>query len=295
MNCLLGNAVSKLTCPERSMPRTGQPAIRHVAAVQRAVAVLDALAGVIGDPDGGGPTGPSPAELGTNEIARRTGINPSTVSRLLATLADAGLVDHVAGTGRYRLGLRLLQLGNAVLARMDLREIARPHLVALANATGETVTLSTPGEREAVTVDFVQSPSFIQSVAQVGRPSAAHATAVGKVFLAHGGRLPDGDLPAFTARTIVDRAALEAEVERARRQGFATAAGEREQELHAVAAPILDARGELVAILGVQGPASRFDAGRMRAAVEPLLEHAIAVSEALGHDTTAPPTTEETP
>ena len=150
------------------MPRTGQPAIRHVAAVQRAVAVLDSLA------DGA-------PELGTNEIARRTGINASTVSRLLATLAEAGLVEHVADSGRYRLGLRLLHLGNAVLARLDLREIARPHLTELAHVTGESVTLSAPGEHEAVTVDFVQSAASIQSVARVGRPSVAHATAVGKV------------------------------------------------------------------------------------------------------------------
>jgi IclR family acetate operon transcriptional repressor len=267
------------------MPRTGQPAIRHVAAVQRAVAVLDALAGVIGDPDGGGGGATSaPAELGTNEIARRTGINASTVSRLLATLADAGLVEHVAGTGRYRLGLRLLQLGNAVLARMDLREIARPHLVALAEATGETVTLSTPGEKEAVTVDYVQSPSFVQSVAQVGRPSAAHATAVGKVFLAHGGELPAGELPAFTERTITERELLAAEVARVRGQGHAMAVGEREEALNAIAAPVLDATGELAAVLGVQGPSSRFDEARMRSALVPLLEHAAAVSSALGYE-----------
>jgi IclR family acetate operon transcriptional repressor len=282
MYCLLGNGVSKLTLPERTMPRTGQPAIRHVAAVQRAVAVLDALA------DG-------TAELGTNEIARRTGINASTVSRLLATLADAGLVEHVAGTGRYRLGMRLLQLGNAVLARIDLREVARPHLAALVEATGETATLSAPGEHEAVTVDFVQSASFVQSVAQVGRPSAAHATAVGKVFLAHGGRLRDGELEAFTARTITNRAHLAAELERVRVRGYAQAVGEREEALNAIAAPVLDVRGALAAILGVQGPSSRFDEARMRAALEPLLEHSTTVSAALGHHPHAPHATEETP
>ena len=88
---------------DRTMARTGRPATRHVAAVERAVAVLDALA-----EDG--------SELGTNELARRTGLHPSTVSRLLSTLAEAGLVEHVEDTGRYRLGIRLLQLGNAVLA-----------------------------------------------------------------------------------------------------------------------------------------------------------------------------------
>jgi IclR family acetate operon transcriptional repressor len=260
------------------MPRTGQPAIRHVAAVQRAVAVLDALA--VSDPDGGETAG---VELGTNEIARRTGINASTVSRLLATLAEAGLVEHVAGTGRYRLGIRLLQLGNAVLARLDMREIARPQLAALTEATGETSTLSAPGEREAITVDYVQSPSYIRGVAQIGRPSVAHATAVGKVFLAWGGRPPEGHLASFTPRTITDRERLGAEVARVRVQGYARALGEREEELNAVAAPVFDSGGDLVAIVGVQGPSTRFDETAMGVALPFLLRAAASVSSALGH------------
>ena len=125
------------------MVRTGEPAARHVAAVERALTVLDTLA--------------EGEELGTNELARRTRINASTVSRLLATLAARGFVEHVPETGRYRLGLRLLQLGNAVLSRLDLRRVARPQLEALAAETGETATLSAPGGRDAITVDFVQS------------------------------------------------------------------------------------------------------------------------------------------
>src|SRR5688572_21535343 len=154
------------------MARTGQPSARRVAAVERAVALLDALAA-------GG-------ERGTNELARSTGLSASTVSRLLATLAAGGLVEHVPATGRYRLGLRLLELGGAALAGTDLREIARPHLQALARATGETATLSAPAEGQAVTVDFVQSAASVQSVARLGRPSIAHATATGKVLLAFG-------------------------------------------------------------------------------------------------------------
>jgi len=252
------------------MPRTGQPAIRHVAAVQRAFAVLDTLA------DGD-------AELGTNEIARRTGINPSTVSRLLATLAAGGLVEHVAETGRYRLGLRLLQLGNLVLGRLDLREVARPHLHTLVEETGETATLSAPGEHDAVTVDFVQSASSIVSVARLGRPSVGHATATGKIMLAFGAaQLPPRALRVYTAHTVTDRQALRAELERVRDQGWARAVGEREEDLNALAAPVFTGRGDLAAIIGVQGPAARFDEQAMEAARAPLLQHAAAVSAAIG-------------
>ncbi len=252
------------------MPRTGQPAERHVAAVERAVAVLDALS------DG------SP-ELGTNEIARRTGINASTVSRLLATLANARLVEHVPATGRYRLGPRLLQLGNLVLGRLDLRDVARPHLQELVRATGMTATLSAPGEHDAVTVDFVQSDATVQSVARVGRPSIGHATAAGKVLLAFGDAgLPSGALKAYTRRTVTDRSRLEAEVARVARQGYAEAAGERELDLNAIAAPVYDADGELTGIVGLQGPASRFGRDAMRTAVEPLLAATQAISVGLG-------------
>jgi IclR family acetate operon transcriptional repressor len=132
-------------------------------------------------------------------------------------------------------------------------------------------------------VDFVQSASSVQSVARLGRPSIAHATATGKVALAFGGiALPPGRLERFTARTKVERAELETEVEQVRGQGWARAVGEREDELNALAAPVRGSRGELAAILGVQGPASRFGEQAMAGALKPLLAGARAVSDALG-------------
>ena len=250
------------------MARTGQPATRQVASVQRAVAILGELAD-------------ARAELGTNEIARRTGINVSTISRILATLVSGGLVEHVAATGRYRLGLGVVRLANAVHGRLDIASLARPHLAELASRTKETATLSVPGEHEAITLDFVQSPLSVRSVAEIGRPSAAHATAVGKVFLAHGGTPPGAPLPAYTGRTIVDPAVLEVELARARERGWAEAVGEREEDLNAIAAPVLSPAGTLAAILGVQGPAARFDPRAMRSAAELLLERAALISSAL--------------
>lgn len=250
------------------MPPAPRQAARRVAAVSRALAVLDALAA-------GG-------ELGTNELARRTGINASTVSRLLATLAGAGYVDR-AENGRYRLGIRLVQLGSTVLDRLDLREVARPELERLVEAVGETATLSVAGGHEAITVDFVQSPSSVQGVAQLGRPSVAHATATGKVLLAFGGiGLPPGALRRYTARTIGDTRALAREIDRVRVRGWADAVREREDDLAAIAAPVRGSRGELAAIIGVQGPVARLDTKARAAALEQLLAATVALSSRLG-------------
>ncbi len=242
---------------------------RPLATVERAVAVLHTLAG-------------SSVDLGNNEIARRTGVNPSTVSRLLATLAADELVRRVPDSGRFRLGPRLVELGYAALARVDLRQLARPHLTALTEATGETSTLSVPGEHATITVDFVQSPSSVRSVAEVGRPSVTHATATGKVFLAHAGQSPAGLLPSYTPRTITDGEELAAEVARSRRRGWAQSVCEREDDLNAIAAPVLDSTGALMAVLGLQGPAARFGPRAMRAAAEQLVAHAAQLSSANG-------------
>jgi DNA-binding IclR family transcriptional regulator len=251
------------------MARTRQPSTRRIGAAERAITVLDILA------DGG--------ELGTNEIARRSGMTPSTVSRQLGTLAAAELVERIPANGRYRLGIRLVQLANAVLSRLDVREVARPHLVSLVDATGETATLSVPGEGAAITVDFVSGAHQIQPVSRLGRPSIAHATSAGKVMLAFAPReLPEGPLRAYTPRTITDSDALADELDQVRERGYATATGEREPGLSAIAAPIRSARDELEGIVALQGPSARFDEASVDAAVPLLLERAEAISRELG-------------
>jgi DNA-binding IclR family transcriptional regulator len=243
---------------------------RPVAAVERAIALMDALA------DGSGPRG-------VNELARALGAHASTVSRLLGTLAEAGLVERDAASGRYRLGLRVAHWGSAAVAGRDLRELARPLLAELAELTGETSTLSLAAGTEALTADYVSSSQTVLSQARVGRASVGHATAVGKVLLAF---RPDAlaalpaTLAAFTDRTIVDRAALERALVPVREQGYAEASEEREPGLHAIAVPVLDGRGELAAVLGLQGP-DRFDAAARARALEPLRERAARLGATL--------------
>jgi len=238
---------------------------RPVGSVARALALLDALA-----------EGPA----GVNALARRIGVNPSSASRLLATLERGGLVEREPG-GPYRLGLRLVALADRVLARLDVRDLARPQLHALVGETGETATLSVPGGDDAVTVDFVPGGSSVVSMARLGRPSIGHATAAGKVLLAFTGRAP-ATLDAHTDRTITDPEVLTAELATVRAQGWAEAEREREPDLNALAAPVIGRDGALVAILGLQGPAARLTAERRRAVLPHLLAAAAAVSRSLG-------------
>ena len=252
-------------------PDTG--ARRPVGSVTRAIGLLDALAG-------------SEGGLGVNELARRIGVNASTASRLLATLQEGGLVSRVDG-GPYRLGLRLVTLSDRVLAQLDVRSLARPLLTALVAQTGETATLSLPGDGDAITVDFVPSPSSVVSMARVGRPSVSHATAAGKVMLAFARADPPpasalGPLRPYTERTITDPAALASELATVRERGWAEAVGEREPDLAALAAPVADRDGRLAAILGLQGPTARLPVATRRTLRAPLLAAAAALSRALG-------------
>jgi IclR family acetate operon transcriptional repressor len=174
-------------------------------------------------------------------------------------------------------------LADRVLGQLDVRERARPWLIWLVQETGETATLSVPGGGDAITVDFVPSPSSVVSLARLGRPSVAHATAAGKAMLAFGppatGR---GELTPFTDRTITDPDALEQELDRIRSQGVAEAVGEREPDLNALAAPVFGRGGELVAILGLQGPAARLPAATRKSLRGPLLKSARELGQALG-------------
>ena len=249
----------------------------EVGSVGRALSILEALPG--------GREG-----IRASELARAVGVNPSTASRLLATLAAHRMAERTP-QGTWRLGLGVLALSDRALSGLDLRERARPWLRWLVEETGETATLSLPGAGEAITIDFVPSPRSVVSMARVGRPSAPHATATGKVMLVFGPAGAQdpigvvaglGHLERFTERTVCDPDELAQELRVTRERGLADAVGERELDLAALAAPVLGRRGELSAIVGLQGPVARLPPDR-RGELEPvLLRAATEIAAALG-------------
>ena len=190
MNCLPGNGVSKSTHGAIARPSTGQPAVRHVAAVERAFAVLDALAD--------GRRARHERDRAPHGDQREHGVAPARDARRgavrRARRRDRPLPARRCGSSSSATPCS----AGSTCASSRGRTCRRS-----SRETGETATLSAPGEHDAVTVDFVQSSSSVQSVAQLGRPSVGHATATGKVMLAFGDvELPPGPLAAYTPRTI---------------------------------------------------------------------------------------------
>lgn len=226
-------------------------------------------------------------EQGVSELGRRLNLHKSTVSRLLATLESEGLLERAPGTEKYRLGPEIVRLAGKVDQSSDIQEVARPFLVALAEVTRETANLGVMEGAEVNNVDQVSGPHLVRIGNWVGRRTPLHCVANGKVLLAFQPkdvleRLTAGPLAAFTAHTVTKPAALRAELASIRKLGYATALGEIEEGLHAIAAPICDASGAVVAALSVSGPAYRVTAERIPELGRVTQEMADQVSRRLG-------------
>jgi DNA-binding IclR family transcriptional regulator len=229
-------------------------------------------------------------ELSVTELARRLGIHKSTVSRLLATLETQGFVRQDAETSKYSLGYRVLELASFVVRRLDVRQIAHPHLVDLARRCQETVNLAIFDGAEALNVDEVLSTHGIQYVGWIGRRTPAHCSSTGKALLAFQTpetieRVLAAPLMRYTDRTSVDSNNVRRELQRVREQGYATADEEFQQGLFAVAAPIVAEDGSAVAAISVSAPRFRATASRRAVFARLVCEAAEQVAASL-----APPT-----
>ena len=225
-------------------------------------------------------------EAGVTELAAALEVHKSTAFRLVATLESHGLVEQIDGRGKYRLGVGLLRLAGATTARLDVVQEARPISRKLAADTGETVNVAVLADRSALYLDQVAGSSALQSHNWVGQHIPLHATANGKVLLIG---LDDhqlgemlGRLQAYTDTTITTRDKLRKELAQVREQGYAVAVDELEVGLAAIAAPIHNAHGDVIASMSVSGPTFRLTEERIDEIIPPLVEAAAEVSHRLG-------------
>ena len=226
--------------------------------------------------------------LGVTELGRALDVHKATASRLIATLAERGLLERDPVTEKYRLGFGLIRLAGAAMAGLDLVRTAHPILEDLAERTRETVNVGVLSGDAVVYVDQVAGTRSIVSVNWVGQRTPLHCTSNGKVLLAFmredaRDRLLAEPLPRLTPRTITDPERLRAQLTEIRARGYAQTMDELEEGLNAVAAPIRGMNGDLLAALSVSGPAFRMRGVDLPRIGRATAEAAAVVSRRLGH------------
>jgi len=230
-------------------------------------------------------------DLGVRELAERVGVPKSTVARLLKTLEDCQLAAQDPATRRYRLGPRTLILGTAYQARIDLRNVALPAMRALRDATGETVGLSVAIGAERMFIEEVASVSELRTSSELGHPYPLWSGAPGRILLASCATARRDEVlrtagdAVFQAATPPTRDGYLDLLAEVRRDGQARAFDESVPGVSAVAVPVRDVSGEVVAALSISGPSSRFDGTAMDRVLADLRTAAATVSTRLG----APP------
>jgi IclR family pca regulon transcriptional regulator len=232
-------------------------------------------------------------ELTLTEVATATGVTRATARRFLLTLADLG---YVRSDGRlFSLSPRVLELGYAYLSSLSLPEVAEPHLEALVQEVNESSSVSVLDRGDVVYVARVPTSRIMAVAISVGTRFPAYATSMGRVLLAG---MSDEDLDKYlagvaldrlTPRTVATPSGLRSEVQRVRAQGWALVDQELEEGLRAVAAPIRDRSGRIVAAINVSAHASRTSLEAMRRdLLPPLLATAARISADLPAGRSAP-------
>ena len=217
-------------------------------------------------------------------IVEQTGIPKASAHRLLRELVELSVLSLDPATRHYRGGMVLARLGAGVAIDRDLRSIARPYLVGLQEQTGHVATLGVLNDDEGIYVDKIEPDDFrIRLHSDIGKAFPLHCTAMGKVLLAHmtaddSRRLLKRQLSAFTKHTITDAKLLRQELKQIRTDGYALDREEITRGLMCVAAPILDAQGEVAGAISCTFPSYIATDQGIDREVAAVVEHAKAAS-----------------
>jgi DNA-binding IclR family transcriptional regulator len=246
-----------------------------VQVLDRALSIIDALTKVRQD-----------ASLA--ELAETVKLHKSTAHRLLSILERHRIVKRDTETGKYRLGLRLFELGTIAMDRFNIRDRVRPYLESLLEEVNETVHLCALDAGEVLYLDKIEPARSVRMASRIGHRKPVHCTAVGKAILAHLSEseqdsiLQIHGLPRITPKTITTANELKGEFKSIRERGYALDNEETEQSLRCIGAAVLDHSGRPVAAISVSAPSFRLTMEKVPVVAGPVVRAARALSEELG-------------
>jgi len=241
--------------------------------VQKALRLLE----ILGEKQ---PTRPS-------ELVQQLGLSRSNLHRLLATLREMGYVEKDFES-RYRLSFKVFTLGNSVLGRNHLSDLARPYMARLAEISQENVNLAIMYEQRVLYIDKIESPHYLKLDQPIGKSDPLHCTALGKVLLSG---LTDNELEVFlisnnlipyTKRTITDPEVLAGIIRNVRKRGYATDLEELSDGVRCIGVPIRDNTNRIIAAISISGPTVRLSKQKMEELKVPLIETCVQISKKMG-------------
>jgi len=231
----------------------------------------------------------SESELSVKEISQKLSLSKSTAHGLIKTLDHRGYLQQNPDNLKYRLGMKLFELGNFIGNHLDIRGISQPIIKALVEELMETVHLVVRERDEVIYVEKVDGPRALRIYSQVGKRAPIHCTGVGKAILAYQDEkeieriLSSTLLESFTARTITDKDDIKNELKVIKKQGFSIDDEEIELGLKCIAAPIFDHLGNVIASISCASPKMRLDEERLPKVIVGIKRAASEISNSLGY------------
>lgn len=222
-------------------------------------------------------------------ISRDLMLNKSTAFGIISTLEDLHYLEQDQETGKYHLGLKLFELGQAAYSRLDLVTVAKSHITRLSEKYEETVHIAVLSENEVVYLDKVESPRSVRVSTQIGGRQPAYCTALGKALIANADEavirevIAMTDFVQYTPTTIVDEAAFREELAAIREQGYAIDNEESELGLYCVAAPVFNGENKEIAAISIAGTVARVKTEGGRELLNDVKKTAAIISANLGY------------
>jgi IclR family KDG regulon transcriptional repressor len=248
-----------------------------IQSLERAFAILEAIAR---NRDG----------ISLAELSKRVGLHNSTTFHLVKTMVSLGYVQQVRDSKRYRIGRELFTLAAGALDEIELMSLATPVLERLTCVTGECSHFAVRSGDNVVVLAKTAGSGMFQMVDQVGVMRPAHCTALGKVLLAAFSPeqldryLATHELRRFTAKTVLEPAALKREIDMVRRDGIGFDDGEFDAEARCVAVGVRDFTGQIAGAIGISGPIWRLTIQALQEKADQVRSAALELSRELGFD-----------
>lgn len=228
-------------------------------------------------------------EFTITELSKKLNINKSAIYRILLTLEDENIVIKNKNSNKYRLGIKLLELGNIVKEQFEIKSYALPIMEDLAKKTEETIDLNILLDDQRVSIEKIDSPHDVRRIIQLGKSLPLYCGGSGKAILAF---LPtteieriiqNTDLTALGPNTITDRKILKKNLDEIRKKGYAISFEERVLDSTSIAAPILEYKGFAMGSISISGPISRFTKKKISTYISLIKEAAHNISKYLGY------------